>query len=69
MTQRLDYRNTDPKALKGISEMEKYVAGSNLRRDLLELVKLRVSQINDCTCCMDTCTPRRLWGPVSTNNA
>ncbi len=53
MTQRLDYRNTDPKALKGMFKIEKYVASSNLKRSLLELVKMRVSQINGCAYCID----------------
>src|SRR5680860_677457 len=53
MKQRLDYRNTDPKALKGMLKIEKYVASSNLKRDLCELVKLRASQINGCAYCID----------------
>ncbi|HZJ18916.1 MAG TPA: carboxymuconolactone decarboxylase family protein [Pricia sp.] len=60
MTQRLDYRTTDPNALKGMLEIEKYVTGSNLKRDLLELVKLRASQINGCICCIGMHTKEAL---------
>ncbi|MCG2419153.1 carboxymuconolactone decarboxylase family protein [Aequorivita sp. F47161] len=50
---RLDYHSTDPKAIKGMLELEKYVAGSNLDHSLYELVKLRASQINGCAYCID----------------
>lgn len=50
---RLDYTETDPKAIKGMLELEKYVAGSDLEHSLYELVKLRASQINSCAYCID----------------
>lgn len=50
---RLDYNETDPKAIKGMLELEKYVANSSLERSLYELVKLRASQINACAYCID----------------
>ena len=50
---RLNYNDTDPKAIKGMLELEKYVAGSGLEVSLYELVKLRASQINSCAYCMD----------------
>ncbi|MGO3184252.1 MAG: carboxymuconolactone decarboxylase family protein [Aequorivita sp.] len=50
---RLDYNETDPKAIKGMLELEKYVAGSGLEHSLYELVKLRASQINSCAYCID----------------
>lgn len=53
MVQRMDYRNTDPKALKGMLKMEKHVAKSNLKHSLRELIKLRASQINGCTYCIE----------------
>lgn len=53
MEQRIDYRKTDPKALKGMLKIEKYVASSHLKHDLCELVKLRASQINGCAYCID----------------
>lgn len=53
MKKRLDYNDTDPKAIKGLLELEKYVAGSGLEVSLYELVKLRASQINSCAYCID----------------
>ncbi|MDP2686006.1 MAG: carboxymuconolactone decarboxylase family protein [Aequorivita sp.] len=50
---RLDYNQTDPKSIKGMLELEKYVAGSGLEKSLYELVKLRASQINGCAYCID----------------
>ncbi len=50
---RLDYNVTDPKAIKGMLELEKYVVGSGLEVSLYELVKLRASQINSCAYCID----------------
>lgn len=50
---RLDYNQTDPKAIAGMLELEKYVAGSGLEHSLYELVKLRASQINGCAYCID----------------
>ena len=38
-------------AIKGIQELENCVSGSKLERSLLELVKLRTSEINDCDQC------------------
>lgn len=50
---RLDYNETDPHAIKGMLELEKYVANSGLESSLYELVKLRASQINGCAYCID----------------
>lgn len=53
MKDRLDYYKTDPAAIKGMLQLEKYVAGSGLETSLYELVKLRASQINGCAYCID----------------
>lgn len=50
---RLDYNKTDPKAIKGLIELEKYVITSDLDARLIHLVKLRASQINACAYCID----------------
>ncbi|SRR5690554_543988 len=50
---RLDYYKTDPKSLKGLLELEKYVAGSELDPKLKHLIKFRASQINGCAYCID----------------
>lgn len=53
MKKRLNYQTVAPEALKGMLELEKYVAGSGLELSLYELVKLRASQINGCAYCLD----------------
>jgi AhpD family alkylhydroperoxidase len=53
MKQRIDYYKIAPEALKGMMEIEKYMANSPLERPLYELVKLRASQINGCAYCID----------------
>jgi AhpD family alkylhydroperoxidase len=50
---RIDFYKTSPEALKAMMNVEKYVNSSSLDKALLELVKLRVSQINGCTFCVD----------------
>lgn len=53
MKKRLNYETVAPDALKGMLELEKYVANSGLEKSLYELVKLRASQINGCAYCID----------------
>lgn len=53
MGKRLDYFKADPEAVKGILQMEKYIAASGLDSELYHLVKLRASQINGCGYCVD----------------
>lgn len=53
MQMRLDYYNLAPHAVKGMQEIEKYVAASGLERSLYELVKTRASQMNGCAYCID----------------
>lgn len=53
MAQRIDYSEVAPEATKGILNIEKYVGDSNLEPSLIELVKLRASQINGCAYCID----------------
>lgn len=53
MGKRLDYFKADPEAVKGILQMEKYIAASGLDSGLYHLVKLRASQINGCGYCVD----------------
>ena len=40
-------------AIKGIQELENCISQSSVERSLLELVKLRTSQINDCDRCKE----------------
>jgi AhpD family alkylhydroperoxidase len=50
---RLDYRTTSPAGLDGMLALERAVRHSTLEPALLELVKLRASQINGCAYCLD----------------
>lgn len=53
MRPRLDYSKASPGALKAMLGLETHVATSSLEMVLIELVKLRVSQINGCAYCID----------------
>ena len=53
MKARLDPRSVAPEAMKAMSELHAYVGQCGLDHNLLELVKLRASQINGCAWCMD----------------
>jgi AhpD family alkylhydroperoxidase len=50
---RIDYRTTYPAAIRAMSKLEEAVQSSSLEPDLLELVKLRASQLNGCGFCVD----------------
>jgi AhpD family alkylhydroperoxidase len=53
MEARLDPRKVAPDAMKAMSAIHDYVRVCGLDHGLLELVKLRASQINGCAWCMD----------------
>jgi len=53
MQARLDPRKAAPEAMKAMSNLHVYVGKCGLDHNLLELVKLRASQINNCAWCMD----------------
>lgn len=53
MTQRLDYSTIAPDGVKALADLHSYVAHSGLRFAVLNLVYLRVSQINGCAYCID----------------
>ncbi len=53
MTVRIDLNETAPEATKAMFALENYVRHSSLDRALVELVKIRVSQINGCAFCID----------------
>ena len=50
---RLDYASVLPAARQALLGVEKVIASSSLEPTLLELVKVRVSQINGCAFCLD----------------
>lgn len=50
---RLDWRKTLPQAYKSMLDLQQVVEQSKLDHKLLELVKIRASQINGCAHCLD----------------
>jgi AhpD family alkylhydroperoxidase len=50
---RLDYTKAAPGANSAMYAVERYVRECGLERGLLELIKLRASQINGCAYCVD----------------
>lgn len=53
MEARLSYAKAAPGAYRAMSALEKYVHECGLELPLIELVKIRVSQINGCAYCLD----------------
>jgi len=53
MQARLDPRKAAPDAMRAMSNLHAYVGQCGLDHKLLELIKLRASQINGCAWCMD----------------
>jgi AhpD family alkylhydroperoxidase len=51
--EKLNYYEVDQNAIKGMKELERYVKGSEIESSLIELVKIRASQINQCAYCID----------------
>jgi AhpD family alkylhydroperoxidase len=50
---RIDYNKLAPEAIKAMLGLQGYVNKCGLEKSLLELVKLRASQINGCVYCVD----------------
>lgn len=53
MTPRLDFYKARPEAIKAMSALEAHISKCHLEKSLIELVRLRASQINGCAYCMD----------------
>jgi len=53
MEPRIDVAKVDPKAYQAMLALETYIHRSSLEKPLLELVKMRSSQINGCAYCLD----------------
>ncbi|RTD83273.1 carboxymuconolactone decarboxylase family protein [Variovorax atrisoli] len=53
MTMRLDYNQLAPAGAKALGTLYGYIAQSGLSSALVDLVYLRVSQINNCAFCLD----------------
>lgn len=53
MQQRIDFYKASPDAIKAMVGLEQRIAKSDLEKSLVELVRLRASQINGCAYCLD----------------
>lgn len=53
MEPRLDYSKVAPDGVKGLIQQETYIRSSGIEDRIIELVKLRASQINGCAFCID----------------
>ncbi|GAB7548141.1 carboxymuconolactone decarboxylase family protein [Cupriavidus sp. D39] len=53
MEQRLDFYKASPAAIKALIGVEERIGKSGLEQPLVELVRLRASQINGCAYCID----------------
>jgi AhpD family alkylhydroperoxidase len=53
MEPRLNFFQSNPDAMKAVAGLEQQIARSGLDKSLVELVRLRASQINGCAYCID----------------
>ncbi len=65
MTQRIDYQAVAPAGVRAFGSVYGYVQACGLPAQLVELVYLRVSQINGCAYCIDMHTASLRHGGVS----
>src|SRR5947207_11148773 len=74
MQERINVVKVAPELTKALLGLEQYIRGSGLEAPLLELVRMRASQINGCAYCLDMHskdaraageTEQRLYGLVA----
>ncbi len=53
MNPRFDFHSVAPRGLQAMLGLQAYVNNAGLEHSLLELVKMRASQINGCAFCLD----------------
>ena len=53
MKSRIDFQRVSPRAVQAMLGLQSHVSSSGLEPSLLELVKMRASQINGCAYCLD----------------
>ncbi len=53
MESRLDYARVDPEGYRVLVTLDQFVRNCGLEHPLLELVKIRASQMNGCAYCID----------------
>ncbi|MFL1553101.1 carboxymuconolactone decarboxylase family protein [Pseudomonas sp. D47] len=54
MNHRLDYAFAAPAGYKALGSVHSYIHGCGLEKELIDLVYLRVSQLNGCAYCLDS---------------
>jgi AhpD family alkylhydroperoxidase len=52
MSNRLNPYQSAPDAMKAMGALEAYVRGSGIEKSLVELIKIRASQVNGCAFCL-----------------
>lgn len=68
MKHRLDYAKAAPAGYKALGSVHSYIHGCGLEKELIELVYLRVSQLNGCAYCLDSHSRDLLKQGVSLEN-
>ncbi|HWB16616.1 MAG TPA: carboxymuconolactone decarboxylase family protein [Vicinamibacterales bacterium] len=53
MTARIDLMHVNPDVIRAMLALERQVQKADLDATLLDLVRMRASQINGCACCLD----------------
>ena len=53
MTKRIDYNQIAPTGVKALGGVYSYILQCGLPQELIDLVYLRISQINNCAYCLD----------------
>jgi AhpD family alkylhydroperoxidase len=53
MAKRISFRIVDPSAYTAMGALDNYVEQSGISKTLQELIKIRASQINGCSYCVD----------------
>lgn len=53
MQPRINYRNLQPGGYRAMLGLENYLSACSLEKKFLDLIRLRVSQINGCAYCLD----------------
>ena len=53
MEARLNYRIAEPDAMRAMMALESYTKSTGLDKKLVELMKIRASQLNGCAFCLD----------------
>src|SRR5215217_1227940 len=53
MKERMDYSSASPGLMKALNGLQHFVEHTSLEGSLLELIRIRASQINGCAYCID----------------